>query len=387
MRTRSLTLLALAAALVAGGCKSSKSSNPLSPSVAGPMAGVSITAPKLVQPGTGAKISVNAQPVTLVLENASTTGQRPLSYLVEVALDSEFGNKVVSRDGITPGGDGKTTFQLPEALAAERTYYWRARAQDGANTGPFSAGGYFNVITPIVFQPPQLQSPIGDVRIAGRTPTFRVTNAARTGPVTTVDYVFQLSTNEAFTNIIAVVKQAEQPGSTSLVYNTDLAYNTRYFWRAQAEEPTKDVGGPWSGTGTFYTALEPAPAPGPTPTPGPGGYPNNGPDLIAYITAKYPSYLAAGVSFDQRKANMAFLRDRTIEAGNCGGMELAWNLKRGGPELSVDYITYKKDGRWIGVDIAFDYDNTSNPLKMYWGESPGDPYATYGGYTNAYSCK
>ena len=32
------------------GCEAQKSSNPLSPSVAGPIAGVSITAPQLIEP-------------------------------------------------------------------------------------------------------------------------------------------------------------------------------------------------------------------------------------------------------------------------------------------------------------------------------------------------
>ena len=35
---------------------------------------------------------------------------------------------------------------------------------------------------------------------------------------------------------------------------------------------------------------------------------------------------------------MMFLRDRIIEAGKCGGLELGWNLKRGGPELSIDFM-------------------------------------------------
>lgn len=387
MRTRTLTLLALAAALVVG-CKSSKSSNPLSPSVAGPIAGVAITAPKPVVPNAGASIDVSSQPVTLVLENASTSGQRPLNYLFEVAIDAGFANKVFSREGITPGGDGKTSFKLPEALAAERTYYWRARAQDGANTGPYSASVSFTVVTPVVFQAPQLQSPVGDVRIASRTPTFKVSNVARTGPVTSVNYVLQLATDQGFSQVVSVLKQAEQPGSTQLVYSSDLVYNVRYFWRVHAEEPSKGVVGPWSSTGTFFTPLPPVTPPDPPTPPPPGGYPSNGPDLVKYITAKYPSYLAAGVSSSQRKANMAFLRDRTIEAGNCGGMQLAWNYKRGVVgDLSIDYITYKKDGRWIGVDIASDYDNTANALHLYWGESPDDPYATYGGYTNAYSCQ
>jgi hypothetical protein len=84
---------------------------------------------------------------------------------------------------------------------------------------------------------------------------------------------------------------------------------------------------------------------------------------------------------------MEFLRDRTIEEGICAGMKLGWNLKRGGPDLSVDYITSFTGGRWIGVDIAFDYDNTSTPLRMQWAEAPDDPYATHADYTRSFSCK
>jgi hypothetical protein len=83
---------------------------------------------------------------------------------------------------------------------------------------------------------------------------------------------------------------------------------------------------------------------------------------------------------------MAFLRDRIIETGICGGLDLALNLKRGGPEVSVDYITCRKDGRWIGVDIGFDYDNTSVPLRLQWGESPNDPYITPMTYTPRPTC-
>ena len=40
---------------------------------------------------------------------------------------------------------------------------------------------------------------------------------------------------------------------------------------------------------------------------------------------------------------MMFLRNRVIEAGICGGLNLGWNLKRGGPELSIDFIAEKRE--------------------------------------------
>jgi hypothetical protein len=87
------------------------------------------------------------------------------------------------------------------------------------------------------------------------------------------------------------------------------------------------------------------------------------------VSAKYPDKLAAGVSSSQRVANMEFLRDRIIEAGKCGGLNLGWNLKRGGPERSVDFLAWHRGDGDMGVDIGFDYDNTSAPLHLQWSEA------------------
>src|SRR5919201_6297279 len=59
-------------------CEAKKSSNPLSPSVAGPIPGVQITAPKLLEPAQGFKLKESQQPIRLLIENASSTGVRPL---------------------------------------------------------------------------------------------------------------------------------------------------------------------------------------------------------------------------------------------------------------------------------------------------------------------
>ncbi|MBI4485647.1 MAG: hypothetical protein HY655_06510, partial [Acidobacteria bacterium] len=73
MIQRALTALAVAAAVVSlTACEASKSSNPLSPSVAGPIPGVEISAPKILEPISGTKIAIDKQPVTLLIENASS---------------------------------------------------------------------------------------------------------------------------------------------------------------------------------------------------------------------------------------------------------------------------------------------------------------------------
>ena len=65
----------LAVAVAFTGCEATKSSNPLAPTVAGPIPGVNITAPAVVDPSSGAKIPMDKQPITLTVVNASTIGR------------------------------------------------------------------------------------------------------------------------------------------------------------------------------------------------------------------------------------------------------------------------------------------------------------------------
>jgi hypothetical protein len=355
-------------ALVAPGCQTAKSSNPTSPSVAGPIPGVNITVPKILEPPPGAQIKAQDQPVTLMIENASTNGQRPITYTFEVAADTDFVNRVFVREGVEPGSNGRTSVRLPDALAADRTYYWRVKALDGANSSPYSGTVSFTIYTPVIIQAPQPLAPVGGTRTSSAQPEFSVRNAERSGPAGQIAYTFQIAENDTFTTMVAVVTVSEQPIQTKFTIAQTLKSDTRYFWRVRAYDPTTTSA--WSATQTFLTPLAPT-TPPPTPPPS-GGWPTTGPDVVNYVQSRYPERLAAGVSADQRRANMEFLRDRMIEAGICGGMDLAWNLKRGGPERSVDFIAYRKNGTWIGVDIGYDYDNTSQPLRLQWAEAGPD---------------
>ena len=280
----------LVAVTVAGGaaCETAKSSNPLSPSVAGPIPGVTISAPKLLEPGAGWEVETSRQPITLLIENAATNGQRPLNYLIEVATDAEFANKVFTREGITPGENGRTSLKLPDPLASERTYYWRARAQDGANTGTYSAAASFLVYTQIVLEAPVLLSPAPNDHLTSRRVSFVFRNAVRSGPVGSVRYTVQLATNEPFTQLIAQMDLAEQNSQTQAALDEDLDYDTVYYWRVRAYENAKNTIGPWAATRAFQTPTaptipSPTPDPTPTPTPTPGTWPDNGPDVVAYV--------------------------------------------------------------------------------------------------------
>jgi hypothetical protein len=373
-----------AAALVFTGCEASKSANPTSPSVAGPIAGVNISTPEPVTP-KGTTIPAKDQPVTLVVQNASTNGQRAVTYRFEVAADADFNNKVAGREGIEPGSDGKTSYRLPDALAPDRTYFWRAKALDGANESAYSEAVSFAVVNLAELQTPVPLSPVGASTAASRSPEFRVSNAARSGPVGSVYYTFEISANESFSAMIAIVTVPERVAETKFTINQELAAGVRIYWRVRAFDA--NVSSAWSMTQSFFTPkVASAPSPAPPSGPPAGGWPKTGDEVVAWAESRYQDRLVAGVSLSQRQANMAYVRDRMIEAGICGGMDLAWNVKRGGPDKSIDYLAYRKGGMWYGVDIGAAYDDTSIPLVLQWGERV-DSLVSPATYSPAPSCK
>lgn len=278
----------LCAALVptVAGCAIEKSENPTSPTVAGPIAGVEISAPKALEPIAGEQISGDRQPITLLLENAWSNGQRALSYVFEVATDAAFTNKVFAREGVQPGDSGRTALRLPDALGAGRGYYWRAKAEDGANTGPYSAPASFNIFTPLAFDKPTPLSPVGNERVASELPEFRWTNASRVGTPIEVSYVVEVATSDTFATRLVVWQFAEQPNKTRVTAASALPGNVQLFWRVRAFQG--GTVGPWSDTQVFRTPapVVVTPPPAPSPGPAPGGSCASQPDHLQVVQCR-----------------------------------------------------------------------------------------------------
>lgn len=385
--TRIGGLLALLA--VTAACESTKSANPLSPSVAGPIPGVEISAPKPLEPGPNWEVSNEKQPLTLLIENPSTSGQRPVSLDVEVASDSGFATKVFTRAGLAQGANGRTALVLPTKLTSDRTYFWRVKGQDGANSSAWSSPVRFSIFTPAALEAPSPRSPIGGETVDDLDPRFRVRNAGRSGAVGSITYVIEVSRNQAFTQRVATMSEREEGGASgeTTVESSALPASSTLFWRARAGDGT--ISGPWSSTQSFKTPAGPS-APGggggggtPVPPGGGSGNPStcaskDGRYIVNCIGQKYAYYRRPVGSLDQRKANMRFLRDRIIEAGLCGGLNLGWNRKRGGPELSIDFIAERRGNATYGYDIGRDYDNFRRELQLTWGsDGPGSHFKEY----------
>jgi hypothetical protein len=251
--------------LGAAACQTSKSSTPTAPTVAGPIAGVTISTPTLLQPAQGFKFKESEQPIKLVIQNASTNGVRALTYTFEVASDSGFATKVFSRSKVPPGDNNQTSVTL-DKLAIGQSYYWRAWAEDGANTGAIATSA-FDIYPHAVINPPASVSPINGATAGSTAPAIVVGNAATVGPVGYLSYEFQVASDQAFAHLVAAGIINEGSGQTTF-NSSPLANATTFYWRVRAAD--SETTSAWSATQTFRTPAAPAPSPGPSPTPTPG---------------------------------------------------------------------------------------------------------------------
>jgi hypothetical protein len=275
------------AVLTLAACEQVKSSNPLSPAIAGPIAGVTISAPAVMAPAANAQIAVDQQPVTLTVTNATTTGVRPLTYVFDIAADAAFSGVAFTQTGVQPGANGQTSFVLPQNLPADKTYYWRAHAQDGANSGTYVTAS-FSVYTPVVIQAPTPTTPSNGAAVSNLKPTLTVNNANHTGPVGALSYYFQVASDPNLSNLVTSGIVAEGVGSTNFALQATLTGSQTYYWRARAA----DV----SHTGTFsqvFSFTTPAGASGSTPGSGSVPIGNQNDTLTNSIVLNSPDDLAS----------------------------------------------------------------------------------------------
>jgi hypothetical protein len=359
-------------------CQTSKSSTPLSPSVAGPIPGVEISAPKMLDPAPNAKIPNDKQPVTLLIENASTTGVRPLSYVFEVAADANFTTKVYEREGIAPGDGGRTSLRLSDSLQSGRTYYWRARAVDGANAGPYAAAMGFDVYMPIVIDAPSLVSPAPNATVASVRPRFTVANARRSGPAGAITYVIEVSDGDAFANKIATWSVAEQADQTAFDIPVSLVSSKVYYWHVRAYDPT--TLGPWSLTQAFATPIapvDPGPAPGPVPS---GPAPNDSINLSQATILNSPRDLAnwpATTSITRLDIRASGVHVEFSKKDGPGRWPDFTPPGWGGPLQYTLGMALNIDNRWYAstpIEFWYGLDRSGGPPSQYalnWFYDPG----------------
>ena len=242
MRVRACCeVLSLAALLAAVGC----SSSPAAPAV------VATAAPRQVAPANGVQIANQAQPVILVVQNASGTAAGR-TYTFEVASDIAFTTKVQTKEGVPEGTSGQTSVTL-DTLLASKDYFWRARAQAPGGTGTFTDLFKFTIGAPISLGAPSPISPLTNAETNPR-PTLRVANAGRAGAVGPLTYTFDVARDAGFSSIVVTGTNTEGINETGFIVTTDLPTRILLFWRATATDSSNALTSSPSTTQSF-TAL------------------------------------------------------------------------------------------------------------------------------------
>jgi len=216
---------------------------------------------------------------------------------------------------------------------------------------------------------PTLITPVGGGRIDTLEPEFVFGGSE--GLYTSATFTYRIQVQRDNGQTIAEAANVTPGGDGrnrwELPFLLDL--DSPYRWRARAE--LGDAFGPWSDYGTFlsldYRGLVPRPL-------SKGGWPTTGDGVVEYIASVFPEYLVPTALTAQRIANMEFLRDRVIEAGVCGGLDVARNLKRGVGPHSIDAIAWRKPNGFVEVvDIASAFDDKTIPLVLHWSIVEGPP--------------
>jgi hypothetical protein len=353
-------LSAAAVSVVLASCAVEKSVTPLAPTVAGPIAGVQITTPKTLEPAAGAQIPGDKQPLTLLLENASSNGQRPLSYDFEIATEPGFSNRVFAQDSVPPGDGGRTSLKLPSNLAMGKVYYWRARALDGANQSAYSNPADFNVFTPVSFDKPTLLSPINNASLSNQRPTFVMGDAPHQGTPLSVTYVIEVSTDTAFSAKVAVWQINESPNQTTLASPSDLPGGVQLYWHARAFE--SPVIGPWSDMQAFRTPapVVQTPAPGPGPAPGQSCSSQTQPfNIVQCRRAQYKGTMSPDQVVAFEKSVASDLNKSSIGGGPYGVLRKSNGASCGG--YACDIICAGQGAGQRQWDILGDSDNAQTP--------------------------
>lgn len=209
---------------------------------------VTFMAPLASSPATGTAYRYAQQPVTLTITNAVRVSDATATYTLEVATDTAFASKVFTKENIAEGSGGTTAVTL-STLDGAKTYYWRSKATIGGAAGEPSPTRTFSIGPRVTIDKPGLSSP-ANATTQYSAPALTVTNAVRTGPVTTMTYNFQLSTSSAFASIAEQANVTEGTTTTSWTPTISMSEAT-YYWRVRVTDAGSGEVSAFSDTGNF----------------------------------------------------------------------------------------------------------------------------------------
>ncbi len=207
------------------------------------------TTPILANPSNGA--GVNVLSPTLSVYDSTDPDRDVLTYEFELYSDAALTTRVTSTAGVAETAQ-ITSWSVSVELAENRTYYWRARASDGALTNGWMPAASFMVNTANDAPgAPKLSSPADGSSVATLTPTLAIVNAVDPDS-SSLTYEFEIYAGGSLVASLAGVAE-NASGITAIETGTILADNTAYQWRARAFDG--DQYGPWMTMASFTVHL------------------------------------------------------------------------------------------------------------------------------------
>ncbi len=147
-----LILLSMAASACGSGVGPTRSVpvGPTAPTGPGGSGSVTLSTPSAVSPVNGEQLGT-LRP-TLTVQNVTSSGTGTRTYEFQVSDNTGFTMTsslttsflvAVNQTGVAEGGDGRTSFTVPQDLQPTTRMYWRARAAQGASTSSWSEPAMF----------------------------------------------------------------------------------------------------------------------------------------------------------------------------------------------------------------------------------------------------
>ncbi|WP_193166298.1 beta strand repeat-containing protein [Microbulbifer hainanensis] len=202
------------------------------------------TEPSIVAPSDFVSNWLPDNGVELRVANATDPEQRPLTYYFELDTAAGFDSGTTLVSGPVAAGQGETAW-IATGLQQDVTYYWRAKASDGAVESNWVTAS-FQVDTDNVAPPvPTLQNPGAGAVVENLRPLFEV-NPVSDPDGDAVQYRFEVYADAALTMLVASQLQA----ATQWTPGFDFNDNSHYYWRARAKD-AKGAVGDWSEVNPF----------------------------------------------------------------------------------------------------------------------------------------
>jgi hypothetical protein len=169
---------------------------------------------------------------SLVIMNATDAQNDPMRYDFEVYRDSGLTMLAAYISGVV-GGPGQTSWKVDSLTAENQRHWWRARASDGHENGPWLPVWTF--LVDAFNQPPEvfnLLTPTNGAAVYDLAPSFAWDAAIDPDPGASLSYTLILAIDPSFTF------KAEASGITDTTFDWPVSLNlgATYWWKVKADD-------------------------------------------------------------------------------------------------------------------------------------------------------